>query len=122
MSLAAEEQTLIDKAQSFCAIEDDRAYVASYPDSVYAELASPEIESIRAKQTASTAKNAEEKPKEIGAVIIQTPAFTTSSFGTVSFDAPLTVGSDAILGKSIANLVTGSPLFPPNERLPEAAD
>jgi len=122
-SPAEEEQTLINKAQSSGALEDYQAYTAKYPEGVFAELASTEIETILSKRAkeAAAAKSTAEEPKEIEVASIQAPATTTSSFGTISFNAPIATGSDKIVGKSIADLVTGSPLFPPIEGLPEAA-
>jgi len=117
---AAEEQTLINTAQSSGRLEDYQAYVANYPEGIYIELANTEIETILAKQAAA-AKNAEEKPESVELASIEAPTTTTSSFGTVSFTEPLTVGSDEIIGKTIEELVTGSPLFPPIEGLPDAA-
>jgi hypothetical protein len=39
--------------------------------------------------------------------------------GRVAFDTPLTEVPDEIAGRSIADLIQGSPLYPPIEGLPE---
>lgn len=47
----------------------------------------------------------------------ETPA---EDFVAVTFTSPLTVGTSDVIGKSIEELIDGSPLFPPVEGLPDA--
>lgn len=39
---------------------------------------------------------------------------------SVTFSAPLTIGTPEVIGKSLEELIDGSPLFPPVEGLPES--
>jgi hypothetical protein len=55
------------------------------------------------------------KPKEEVTAAAVAPADTS-----VSFNAALTSSEPAVNGKAIANLITGSPLYPPVEGLPES--
>ena len=110
------EQQLIDIAQASGAVEDYQAYIAEFPGGVYAELAQYEVTVLIEKgptggldPESPLLEQAETAPPEPVA-----PAATI-----VTFTVPLTVGDAGILGKSIADLILGSPLFPPVEGIPE---
>jgi hypothetical protein len=77
-------------------------FVATYPQSVLVEAARIEMAALAA-QAAATAP---------GAVAMTLPA-------RVVFDEPLTDVPDEIAGRTLAELIQGSPLYPPIEGLPD---
>lgn len=116
------ESELIDKAQKTGEIADYQAYIAEYPTGVFAELALSEIATIRDQQgSQKPAAAAEAEQQTEVAMTSQEPAtITTGTEQTITFTSPLTVGSEQIVGRSIEELLAGSPLYPPVEGLPES--
>lgn len=106
-SPGAREQELINAAQASGALADYEAYLAEFPDGVFAEFAVNEIASLRENQAAAT-----ETPDAA-------PAEPATAPGVVRYDLPLTSGVAEITGKTIAEVTEGSPLFPPIEGLPD---
>lgn len=79
-------------------VEGWEAFLLAHPDSVLAGAAQMELAALA--------------PPVAGP-----PAMTLP--GRVAFDTPLTEVPDEIAGRSIADLIQGSPLYPPIEGLPE---
>lgn len=115
----ADEDTLIGIAQQSGNKEDYEAYLEAYPKGIYAELAAFELTIIaeKAGQTAGQTETAALAPKAE-----PEPTRTTTPDapqGDLTFRQPLTIGNAQIIGRSIEQLINGSPLFPPIEGLPE---
>lgn len=101
------EADLIGKAQSSGAVADYEAYLQAFPRGVYSELARLELAALAARPAPPAAPPA-------------APPVASAPPALVTFAAPLTTGESAIIGRSIEQLVAGSPLYPPIEGIPEA--
>ncbi len=101
------ERAMIEAARRSGALTDYQAYLDAYPSGAYAELAAIEAEAIRAK-TAAAAPAPAPAPAA--------PAVSEH----IAFDTPIPGEIEGVSGQSIAQLITGSPRFPPIEGLPEA--
>lgn len=111
------EQELITKAQTSGELADYEAYLARFPDGVFAEFARSEIATEAAKDPIASAD------VDIAAVA---PADTFEQEtiampdGDIGFETPLVSQLPEVHGRSIAELINGSPLYAPIEGLPEA--
>ena len=120
----ADEDTLIGRAQQSGAAADYQAYLDAFPKGIYAELAAFELAILAEKaaeasgqsQTAALAPEPAPTPAPAPA---EEPARATTPVGEITFTQPLTIGTTQIIGRSIAELIDGSPLFPPIEGLPD---
>ncbi|WP_217808157.1 caspase family protein [Oceanibacterium hippocampi] len=93
------EHESIAFAQRSGALEDYQAYLAAYPNGVFADLARAEIAYLaKGTAVASVPATEPETPK--------TPSILT-------FDQPLLAGSAAIVGHSLRELAHSSPEYPP---------
>jgi hypothetical protein len=90
-------------------------YLEAYPSGTFSEIARVELAAI--------AKNATKDPDGEGVTPATTPAPPAPppviDAGDVTFTSPLTVGNTEVLGHSIAELIKGSPIYPPLEGLPD---
>lgn len=116
---SADEQKLFEAAQADGSIAGYDAYLKSYPEGVFAEFATQELVAIR--------KNSGLDPDGDGVVAAApepepapTPTAPADNNGTITFTAALATDAPELIGKSIADMITMSPLFPPIEGLPEA--
>ena len=118
----ADQQRLIEIAQSSGSAEDYSAYLEAYPDGIYAEFAAFELKVLKEKQDRATAAAQVPAPQDgtVVAALEPSRAAPAPEGLNLSFTTPLTAGDPAILGKSIAELVEATPLFPPIEGLPES--
>ena len=100
----AVERATFNAAQAIHTIAAYEEFLASYPKSAFAEIASSEIVALRSRTATDPTPNepAQAEPKH------------------VTFTTLLTVGSDVVIGKSIEQLAAGTPLYPPVEGLPES--
>jgi len=101
------ERDLIERARSSGTRADYQAYLDAYPGGTYAELAAFEITILDQKTAAAVPDVA---PAPVAAPAVQ----------AVTFSVPLTSGGEGVVGKTLEQLIVGSPLFPPIEGLPEA--
>ena len=101
----AAEQADFDAAQAAASVEDWNAFLAAHPDSVFREAAESELAAAAAKAGTDTTPQ---------------PAQPQDLTADIFFDQPLTQGGPDVAGKSIAQLIAGSPTHPPIEGLPEA--
>ncbi len=114
----AEQERLIAAAQGTGAAEDYQAYLDAFPDGIYAEFAIFELQVLADK--AARAQAAQTEDTTVIAALPEASRAATAPMGTeLTFVMPFTNGGDAIFGKSIEELVTLSPLFPPIEGIPE---
>ena len=119
---APREEDLIAQAQATGALADYEAYLAAYPDGVFASLAIAEIENLRATAAA---------PPPGPALTLVAPETANpepatesprpdSGSQTITFLTPLARGFAPIAGRSIAQIIKGSPQYPPVEGLPDS--
>ncbi|WP_146345527.1 caspase family protein [Phaeobacter marinintestinus] len=97
-----DEAAMIEQAAKSGELDDYQAYLAAFPEGVYAELAKVEIAMIQAQA----------EPAAVAQVAQESPKFLT-------FVTPLTFSGHELDGQSIADLIDRSPLFPPFEGLSE---
>lgn len=121
-----DEETLIGIAQQSGKKEDYEAYLEAFPKGTYAELAAFELTILAEKaqqagQTQTAALAPEPEPAPEPTVNPEATRTTTSAApeGDLTFRQPLTIGNAQIIGRSIEQLINGSPIFPPIEGLPE---
>ena len=104
------ETAMFELAMSTRSRKDLEAYLAAFPQGIFAALVEAEIASLPP-----------EEPDVKTAAIAPTVPTSTSGVATpvASFTSPVIDGDAAIIGRSLAELVAGSPLFAPIEGLPD---
>jgi len=118
----ADQQQMIAVAQSSGTAEDYAAYIAKYPDGIYAEFAAFELKVLAEKaERAQAAEVASEAETEEPIVVAAAPsrAAPPKISTDMTFLTPLVSNVDELMGKSIEEIVTLSPLFAPIEGIPE---
>lgn len=114
---SAEESALFAKAQASALDSDYQAYLDQYPDGVFSEIALFEMK--WAAKDPDAGSMAAETPE--GAATSPSPETAALAPQTdVTFEGALRAPGTAVDGKSISELIKGSPLFPPIEGLPES--
>lgn len=113
---AEAERDLIERARTAGTVEAYQAYLDAYPDGAFSELARLELQTI-AENTPRTDPIAD---PPVAAVqpepVPQTPGLPE----IIAFTDPIGAGAPEIATRSIAQLIEGSPIFPPIEGLPDA--
>ncbi|WP_102107695.1 caspase family protein [Oceaniglobus roseus] len=111
------EREMFAKAQAEGTIEGYSAYLGSYPTGIYAEIASLELAILRAQK----AKAALTPQPEAPAVAAAPEAHQSlpEIAQPVTFTSTLTAGGEGVTGRSLEEIIKGSPLFPPIEGLPD---
>jgi uncharacterized caspase-like protein len=112
------ESALIERAQASGLLADYEAYAAAFPDGVFADLARSEIANLQARTAAAPeAPAVPEAPAETAAGGAPAPA---GEEARVTYLAPLTRAAPQVLGRSIAEIAQGTPMYPPVEGLPDS--
>lgn len=106
------EKAAWEAAQQTTTSEEVFAFLEKYPNSVFAKDAKAYMIDLLWKELA---EEAPEKP-EAEAATSEAEAQAT----VVLFSQPLSEGSADIIGKSLEDLISSTPLFPPVEGLDEA--
>jgi len=123
------ESDMMARARDTGRPEDYRAYLSAYPDGVFVELARTELAAIEAATAVAAAAAPAQpnggtepaRPDEADPLAGKPdPSEIRPDPATVAFESPLDVGASAITGKTIAQLIKTSPLFPPVAGLPES--
>ena len=114
---SAREQALIEAAQASGATSDYEAYLVEFPDGVFAEFARSEIATLQKTDPIAG--------QQVAAAPVPPPPSVTApaaeSLGipeAVSFGRPISSPTPELDGRTIAQIVEGSPLYPPIEGLP----
>jgi hypothetical protein len=113
------ERDLIEQARQAGTVDAYQAYLDAYPQGAFAELARLELRTIE-----NNAPRTDPISKPPEPIALEEPAPAVASTGmpdTVTFDAPLGVGDPEVATRSIAELIDGSPRFPPIDGLPDIA-
>lgn len=111
------EEAMIARAQASGAVSDYEAYLAQFPDGVFAELARSEIATKAARDPI-----ADDDVEVAAAAPDPQPAqgVAPPPASDVAFETPLVSELPDLNGLSIADLIEGAPLHAPIEGLPEA--
>ncbi len=119
---SAREQMLYDQAQAAATIEGYQNYLREFPQGMFAEFARTEIAALREKAArAAAAQSAGRQTAAVQAPDTGTPANVLNGIPSeVSFLKPLEFGDPAIVGKTLAEVIRSSPIFPPVEGLPDS--
>lgn len=119
------ERDLIETARTSGSVADYQAYLDTFPEGTYAELAAFELALLHEKtadesgDTVIAALPNGDRALQIAPAVADAPPGLVAPTGLVTFDGPLETGGPGIVGESIASLIKGSPAFPPIEGLPE---
>ncbi len=113
----ADEQALIAAAQASGAAADYEAYLAAFPNGVFAEFARSELATVQKKDPIAGQEVAA-APAPAARAQTADPVTATQAPQTVSFGLPLVSPTPEVNGRSIPELIAGSPIFPPIEGLP----
>jgi len=115
-AISAQEATQSEEALAWDAVKSSGAsaevsdFIARYPAGEYTKEAKALLidllwEELDGEAPAAVVEQVEEPAEQVVAV---------------TFSAPLTQGAPEIVGKSLEELIEGTPLFPPVEGLPES--
>lgn len=111
-----DEATLFQKAQSSGLPADYQAYLDEYPAGVFAEIALFELEWA----TKSLAPGGTTPAVVVPETTVTAPEEIAPPQTDITFTTPLRDGPPEVVGKSLSELIKGSPLFPPIEGIPES--
>ena len=114
---SSREQDLIGIAQASGAAADYEAYLSEFPEGVFAEFARTELETLQ-KTDPIAGQQVAAAPAPAAPTVAAPPAEALGIPDAISFGQPIVSPTPEINGRTIAELVTGSPLFPPIEGLP----
>lgn len=113
---AEAERDLIERARTAGTAEAYRAYLDAYPDGAFSELARLELQTI--EESGPRTDPIADPP-----VVAVQPEPAPPPAGlpeTIAFTDPIGAGAPEIATRSIAQLIEGSPIYPPIEGLPDA--
>ncbi|MEO1105508.1 MAG: caspase family protein, partial [Pseudomonadota bacterium] len=125
------EARAFSRAQAVGTETEYRWFLDAYPQSVFAEAARAELDALVAARLgndgnlmfapAGPDETPAAAPEETVAAVdgAESEAVTTRSAPSIGFSVPLMEGEEGVAGRSIEQLIAGSPLFPPIEGLPE---
>jgi hypothetical protein len=99
-----DEEAAFQAAQAEPSVETWEQFIAEHPDSVFRELAEIELAALVEKSGTDPVAN---------------PPPDQADFGDIFFDRPIAAGGPEVEGRSLAEIIEGSPLFPPIEGLPD---
>ncbi len=111
------ENALIQAALTDGSITGYEAYLLAYPTGTYAEMARAEVASL--SKGTSTDPQAGAAEETVVAAQPTPPIPKQPEAGPITFASPLVSDLGPVSGRSLAELITGSPEFPPIEGLPE---
>jgi hypothetical protein len=94
-------------------------FIDRFGDGFYAALARDRLEELKKGQTAPSATGSSNSSIDLAMRSVPSPPPVTTD-DIVRFDVPLTTGPMPINGHSLAELIHGTPLFPPIQGLEES--
>lgn len=113
-----EEQNLFAQAQSEASIESYQSYLDAYPEGVFAEFAVQELAALRQNTGQDpVGEGVTPDPEVVAEPVAPEPAQPS---GPVTFTTAMVTELPNLAGRSIADVISMSPLFPPVEGLPES--
>ncbi|MCB2136504.1 MAG: caspase family protein [Rhodobacteraceae bacterium] len=111
---ADREIAMLEKARTSGLQADYEAYLAEFPNGTYSELAKFELSTLADKKAPAVEVAVATPPQPA------TPELAPEMPQSMFFETPLTSGVDGVKGQSIAQLIKGSPLFPPIDGIPDS--
>lgn len=117
---ATAERDLIESARQSGLAADYEAYLATYPEGAFAELARLELATIAADGQRTDPISEEPSPEEVAALAAPAAGGADNASRSIRFDAPIGGDDPELAARSLSDLIAGSPRFPPIEGLPEA--
>ncbi|CTQ45045.1 caspase family protein [Roseibium aggregatum] len=116
------ERDMIETARREGTASAYQTYLDAYPNGAFAELARLELQTIVNKEQSTDPVASQPQQEDAPAIAEQgSPAAEPGEpSAVIAFNAPLAMGEPDIATRSISELITGSPKFPPIEGLPEA--
>jgi len=111
------EQKMFEAAQVEPSIASYQAYLQAYPVGVFAEFATQELAALKKKATTDPVGTGLSANGQAEVQPVPTPPAPSSD--TVTFTQALLSEIPEVSGRSIAELIESSPLFPPIEGLPD---
>jgi uncharacterized caspase-like protein len=115
---SAEEQQMFEMAQVERSIESYQAYLDTYPDGVFTEFATQELIALREKSGQDPV--GEGVTPETEEVTEPAPAEPRPQTGPITFQTAMVSDLSALSGRSISEVITMSPIYPPVEGLPDS--
>lgn len=114
---SAEEQQMFELAQAEASIASYQAYLDVFPEGVFAEFASREVLALQEKAgNDPEGEGVTPAPEVVAAPVPKAPEALS---GPITFETAVVSELSAVSGRSIAELIKMSPLYPPVEGLPE---
>ena len=107
------EQKLFEAAQANPSRGAWEAYLQIYPNGVFTEFARQELNALRAQNGEDPVGPGQHAGPKAGTADASIPP------GIITFESPLDSEVESVNGKSIAELIGTTPLFPPVEGLPD---
>ena len=107
------EQKLFEAAQTNPSRGAWEAYLQIYPNGVFTEFARQELNALRAQNGEDPVGPGQHAGPKAGTADASIPP------GIITFESPLDSEVESVNGKSIAELIGTTPLFPPVEGLPD---
>ncbi|MEP5215409.1 caspase family protein [Sulfitobacter pontiacus] len=101
-NLPSAEMAMYKEAEASQSLEALEAYLRTYPQGAHLSAVQAAIEALRAEAQSETAS-----------------AMPIAALASVTFDTRLDAGLSEIAGRSMADLITGTPNYAPIEGLPE---
>ncbi|WP_284486758.1 caspase family protein [Sedimentitalea xiamensis] len=111
------ERKMFETAQAEASIAGYESFLKAFPDGVFAEFAAGEIVALRKKN--GTDPIGEGVTPAPDTALAATPPLTVQPAETVTFTSAISSELSDLSGKSIADIIKMSPLFPPVDGLPD---
>ncbi|MBL4767763.1 MAG: caspase family protein [Rhodobacteraceae bacterium] len=110
------EQKMFEAAQADASVGGYETYLQAFPNGIFAEFAEQELTALRLKSG--------HDPVGEGVPVAEAAAEETQQTadipaGIITFESPLVSQLPEVSGRTIAEMIASSPLFPPVEGLPE---
>ncbi len=112
-----DEQKMFEMAQSEASIASYQAYLDAYPKGVFSEFAHGELHALRDKAGYDPVGEGVTATPEV--VVEPAPKSPAAPSGPITFTSAIASEVPTVSGRSIAELIKMSPLYPPVEGLPE---
>lgn len=109
------EQKLYEAALADASVAGYEAYLQTFPNGIFAEFSRQELAALNNKASKDAGAGAD---TVIAVVPAPEPAVVVPA-GIITFNSPLVSDMPELSGKTIAEMIGQSPLFPPIEGLPE---
>ena len=114
------EQLMFQAAQTDPGIASYQAYLQTYPDGVFAEFAAQELAALQKNSGTDPVGTGTQSQEQAETQPAPSAPTEPQAADTVTFTQALLSEVPEVSGRSIAELIKSSPIFPPIEGLPDA--